>query len=138
MEAEKAIKLSNKLWKNNEGMAISSRGSFGGLYMVWNNLLFHLDFNYHTQHWLLTQFLHQQIDENINIINIYIPSNYNEKLECLDSFLVLQNLEYWKCNIVANKFNTTLNQKEKQGESTVQDLFWERMEEFISLCILWM
>lgn len=52
IEGEALLGLSRMNWKTKAGMAVSARGTSGGLAMVWMEELFQLENSFKTQHWI--------------------------------------------------------------------------------------
>jgi endonuclease/exonuclease/phosphatase family metal-dependent hydrolase len=83
-------------------------------------------------HWIKTSLLHLQTGKTLTFINVYIPTLYQEKMECWSS---LQNIKYsidHKDLIIAGDLNSTLHHKEKKGVSIVWDASRENLKELIS------
>jgi hypothetical protein len=60
------------------------------------------------QHWLSTILEHSQLGGIINVVDVYMPINYGEKMECWETLTKLSDNNNWKNSIVASDFNTTL------------------------------
>jgi len=84
------------------------------------------------QQWILVKIIHLPSNNFFHLFNVYIPNNYNEKLECLNSLTGIQDLNYGVNNIIVGDFNTTLHQKEKRVGSMKMDPCRENMEHIIS------
>jgi hypothetical protein len=59
IEGESLLDLSRMKWKINGGKVVSTRGTAGGLAMVWIEDQFHLEISFETQHWIYTELLPQ-------------------------------------------------------------------------------
>jgi hypothetical protein len=67
-----------------------------------------------------------------SIINVYMPNNYWEKVECWGSLLDLANGNLFQNFIIAREFNITRCLREKRGGSIVRDQFRGNMDDLIS------
>jgi len=66
------------------------------------------------------------------IINVYMPNNYREKVECSESLLGIKDFGFLQKCIIVGDFNTTMHTKEKRGGSIVRDPFREPMKDLVS------
>jgi len=65
-------------------------------------------------HWIKTSLIHLPTGKIMTVINVYMPTMYQEKIDCWSSLQNLQgNLEL-KDLIIAGDLNTTLHPKEKK------------------------
>jgi hypothetical protein len=53
---------------------------------------------------------------NLSIINVYIPNNYWEKIDCWGSILDLEKVNPLHNLIIAGDFNITIILKENEGD----------------------
>jgi hypothetical protein len=67
-----------------------------------------------------------------SIINVYMPNNYMEKIECWQSLQDLATENPPQNLIIVGDFNTTRGLKEKRGGTIMRDQFRERMDDLIS------
>eukprot|EP00253_Pinus_taeda_P025214 PITA_25214 len=123
--------ISKSKWKKNEGIAVSSRGTSGGVATLWSKDLFHLS-NYHeTQHWIFMELKHLESKLTIALFNLYVPVNYVEKRDCwntLSAFLDQQSLN----NIVlGGDLNLVMKPKEKRGGNNNRDQTLPLVEEIM-------
>jgi hypothetical protein len=85
-----------------------------------------------TMHWIRTSLLHIPTGKILNVINVYMPVIYQEKIDCWSSLQNLQGSLDSKDLIIAGDLNTTLHPKEKKGGSRVRDPTREHLEDLIS------
>ena len=52
---ETLLSLNKMNWKKNSGIAVSARGSSGGLATLWAENTFSLENSFKTQHWIFTE-----------------------------------------------------------------------------------
>jgi hypothetical protein len=121
-----------KNWKSGKGKAISSRGALGGTCTFWNADEFNIEDNLQSQLWMLVSLTRKSTGMIYTIINVYMPNNYLEKVECCRSLLDLAKYSLPKNLIIVGDFNTIGGLKEKQGGSIVRDQFIEKMDDLIS------
>jgi exonuclease III len=110
----------NYIWHSCKGVAVSSRGSSGGICTLWNPSIFSLQSWHSTTHWIRTTLLHIPTGKILNVFNVYMPVIYQEKIECWTSLQNLQGSLDPKDLIIAGDFNTTLHPKEKKGGTRVR------------------
>jgi hypothetical protein len=88
------------LWKNSEGMEISSRGASGGILIMWDTSKIKLEASFCSQHWILTSFHCKDTSMPFTLINIYMPMRYLEKVGCWNSlYAIKENLDLPSCGI---------------------------------------
>jgi exonuclease III len=121
-----------KNWKKGEGKAISSRGASGGIDTIWNAEEFKLEEQLQSQFWMMVSLTKKATGMLYSIINVYMPNNYLEKVECWRSLQDLANDNPPQNLIIVGDFNTTRGLKEKRGGSIVRDQFREKMDDLIS------
>jgi endonuclease/exonuclease/phosphatase family metal-dependent hydrolase len=96
----------------------------------------HISFNWwivlQAENWLLVKLSMISSGMFIYVINVYMPNNYREKLDCWDSLLSLENGDFSHNCILAGDFNITRTLKEKRGGSIVRDQFRENLDDVIS------
>jgi hypothetical protein len=83
-------------------------------------------------HWVMVHLKHLPLGKVYPIINVYMPNNYWEKVECWESLLGIKDAGFLQNCIIAGDFNTTMHINEKRGGSIVRDPFRERMEDMVS------
>ena len=54
IEEEALLSISRSKWKKNAGVAVSARGTLGGLATLWSDVKFLLKTLYVTHHWIYT------------------------------------------------------------------------------------
>jgi hypothetical protein len=96
-------------------MEVSTRGASGGINTLWNPNIFSLQKWHSTKHWIITSLLHIPTSKTLNVINVYMPVIYQEKIDCLSSHQNLHGSLDSKDLIIAGDLNTTLHPKEKKG-----------------------
>jgi exonuclease III len=82
-----------KNWKKSKGSTISARGASGGLCTLWNSELFLLDEIFQETNWIMVKLIHLASGKIYHIVNIYMPNNYWEKVECWNSLLSLASTD---------------------------------------------
>jgi exonuclease III len=85
-----------------------------------------------TMHWIKTSLLHLPTGKILTVINVYMPTIYQEKIDCWSSLQNLQDSLELKDLIIVGDLNTTLHPKEKKGGSRVWDPTREHLEDLIS------
>jgi exonuclease III len=132
MEEEELLRISNVLWKNGPGRAVSARGASGGLATLWDSTKLELVEEAGTTHWIFTKLYHKGSGHLVSLFNLYVPVSFNEKKDCwdsLNSFLNRHNIENL---VVAGDLNVTLSLTEKKGGSIVRDPAREWVEDLMS------
>jgi exonuclease III len=99
---------------------------------MWNTKVLKLVECQQSQSWLMVTLSMITIGMNLSIINVYIPNNYWEKIECWGSLLDLAKGNPLHNLIIVGDFNITISLKEKRGGSIVRDQFREKMDDLIS------
>ena len=85
-----------------------------------------------TQHWIFTKLRHIPSKLSLDIFNLYVPVNFQEKKQCWSS-LVDFVATYTPSNIiVAGDLNITMDPKEKKGVCG-RDPMHKSIENFILL-----
>jgi exonuclease III len=102
-----------KIWKKGEGKEISSRGASGGIGTFWNVKDFNLEDQVQSQFWLMVSLTRKATCMVYSIINVYMPNNYLEKIECWRSLQDLATENPPQNLIIVGDFNTTRGLKEK-------------------------
>ena len=107
------LSLSKMNWKKNAGIAVSPRGSSGGLATLWAEDSFSLENSFKTRHWIFTEIRHLASKTSLSILNLHIPVNFQEKKDCWKSLA-----EYVDANIPSNMImvgdlNIMLDPKDK-------------------------
>jgi endonuclease/exonuclease/phosphatase family metal-dependent hydrolase len=110
---------------------VSSRGASGRIKIIWKMEDFDLQAQMQTQFWLMVNLLNKVTGMLFSIINVYIPNNYNEKIECWQSLIDLAKENPPQNLIIVGDFNTTRASKEKRGGLMVRDQFREILEDLI-------
>jgi len=96
-----------KKWKKGEGKAINSRGASGGLCIIWNTEEYTLEDHLQSQFWMMASLSRNSTGKIYTIINVSMPNNYLEKVECWGPLLDLANENLPQNLIIAVDFNTT-------------------------------
>ena len=79
MEKEAFLQVSGNFYKKGRGLAVSSKGAYGGIGTLWDDHKFELIESKHFLHWILTKLLHKDSNIQVCLFNIYVPSLYAEK-----------------------------------------------------------
>lgn len=115
------LETGNSKWKKNSGIAVSARGSSGGLATLWNGELFQLISTHETLHWIYTELTHTSSKLTISLVNLYVPVNYSEKRDCWKSLADFLEQEAPNNIILAGDLNIVLKAKEKRGGTDHKD-----------------
>jgi exonuclease III len=132
MEEIVALESAKKALKNNNGLALSSTGASGDILTLWDEKLWQLEVSFRAKHWILTILRNKDFDSKYSFINVYMPNQYSEKLDCWSSLFALKDSIDLNTVIVGGDFNTHLNQGEKKGGNRVRDPFSEKLLDLIS------
>lgn len=132
MKGKDVLLEMQKIWKTSIGAAISARGASGGICTLWNPKIFHLDSKYEVAHWLMTKLVHLPSGKAFPIINVYMPNNYWEKVECWESLMSIRDIRFQQNCIIVADFNTTMHLNEKREGSVVKDPSKKKMEDLVS------
>jgi exonuclease III len=131
IEGKALLDISKKKWKKNAGIAVSSRGSSGGLATLWTEELLQLTKSHETPHWIFTELTHCTSKLTISLFNLYVPVLYSEKRVCwntLNEFLE----QHTPSNIIlAGDLNIVLKPKEKRGGIDSRDTMLPMVETLI-------
>ena len=115
--------LSKTKWKKNSGMAISARGTSGGLETLWSKELFLLKESYASQNWIFTYLQHIPSKTSLAPFNLYVHVNLIEKKNCwitLSQFIEIHS----PINIiVARDLNIIINPEEKKEAFEARTIF---------------
>ena len=79
IKGEALLLISKNKWNLNSGKTISTRGSCGGLAILWCDENFRLNKWYSTQCWIFTELFHHSSKSTFSLFNLYVPVNYMEK-----------------------------------------------------------
>ena len=90
------------------GVSISSRGAFGGFYLLWKKGHFELVEWNHSNNWLQVNLNRIPYAVPFSIFNVYIPFNYQEKI-LGRIFLKLQARANNIHLIIVGDFNTDMH-----------------------------
>ena len=88
IDKDKLLFLSKTKWKLNNGIAVSARGTCGGLATIWLADKFTLLSYFASQHWIFTELQCSVSNNSIAIFNLYVPVNQVKKKECWLSLLI--------------------------------------------------
>lgn len=113
-QGHEALREIQQLWKAREGVVISVRGALGEICTIWNTTTFHEERRYEATHWVMAQLKHLPSSKIYLIINVYIPNNYWEKVECWESLLGIKDVGFLQNCIMACDFNTTIHMNGKE------------------------
>ena len=79
IDEETLLLLSITKWKKNVGIAVSVRGSSGGLATLWSKEDFSLKNYFATQHWIFTEIHHLQSKLTFSLFNLYVHVTMERK-----------------------------------------------------------
>jgi hypothetical protein len=113
-------------------VAIGARGASGGLCTLWNTDHFQLEEIHQALNWIMVNLLHLPSGMNYHIVNIYMPNNYWEKVDCWNSLLNLTSVDPLPNIIFVGDFNIIGHLKEKRVGSIVRYQFRKKMDDLIS------
>ena len=105
---------SSYIWRACKGVAISARGTSGGIRTLWNPNIFSLQSWHSTMHWIKTSLLHLPTGKILTVINVYMPAMYQEKIDCWSSLQNLQGSLELEDLIIVGDLNTKLHPKAKK------------------------
>eukprot|EP00253_Pinus_taeda_P008466 PITA_08466 len=131
MEDKEFLQISKKIWKGSSGHAVSALGASRGLGSLWNPLKYRLVSDLHNTHWLFLKLQPLDSGEAVNLFNVYVPTNIEEKRECWDSIRQLSESENLENVIVAGYLNLTMCMEEKRGGTIIRDLVREWVEDLM-------
>ena len=112
-------------------MAISARGTSGGLTTLCCEEKFHLKRWFVTHHWIFIELFHNSSKTSLALFNLYVPVNFNEKKDCwksLSEYLVVNSPS---TSIIPGHLNITLTPNEKKGGVVGKDYFQDSIEALI-------
>jgi endonuclease/exonuclease/phosphatase family metal-dependent hydrolase len=66
-------------------------------------------------HWLSVKLTHLLSSKHFIIVNVYLPNQHREKMDCWRSLLEMSKSESVENIIIVGDFNTTLHHWEKRG-----------------------
>jgi exonuclease III len=121
IEGEALLEISKNKWQKNTGIAISARGSSGGIATLWKEEQFSLVNSYNTQHWSFTELKHTASKLTIALFNLYVPTVYSEKKDCWKTLIEYLELISPNNIIIVGDLNIVMNGKEKRGGRTSKD-----------------
>ena len=79
IEEEALLSISKSKWNKNAGNIVSSRGTLGGLEMLWSEDKFLLKSSYANQHWIFIELQQASRKIFISLFNFHVPVNILEK-----------------------------------------------------------
>eukprot|EP00253_Pinus_taeda_P006730 PITA_06730 len=115
------LEISKSSWKKSSGIAVSARGTLGGLATLWSEDKFQLINTHETQHWIFSELIHLASKLSISLVNLYVPVNYSEKRDCWNSLAAFLEQESPNNIILVGDLNIILNAKEKKGGINSKD-----------------
>eukprot|EP00253_Pinus_taeda_P009869 PITA_09869 len=131
IEGKALLDISKKKWKKSTGIAVSSRGSSGGLVTLWTEDLLQLNKSHETQHWIYTELTHCTSKLTISLFNLYVPVLYSEKRDCWNSLFDFLEQHSLSNIILAGDLNIVLKSKEKRGGTSSRDPMLPLVEDLI-------
>ena len=131
IEEEALLFLSRSKWKKNAGMAVSARGTSGGLTTLWSEDKFLLKALLSTQHWIYTKLQHITSNISMALFNLYVPVNFKEKKDCWNSLSNFIEIHTPINIIVARDLNIILDPNKKRGGVRGKDPLQKLVESLI-------
>jgi exonuclease III len=132
MEASSFLETTKKIFKATGGATVSSQGASGDIATLWDEQIWTLEVTLETQRWLLTVLKNKDNNNNIFVVNVYMPNSYKDKMATWNSLSELKNSIDLSSCIIGGDFNTHLNPGEKKGGSKIRDPFSENLSDLIS------
>eukprot|EP00253_Pinus_taeda_P008034 PITA_08034 len=120
-EGKALLDINKKKWKKSTGIAVSSRGSSGGLATLWIEDHFQLNKSHETQRWIYAELTHSTSKLTISLFNIYVPILYSEKRDCWNSLFDFLEQHSPSNIILDGDLNIILKSKEKRGGTSSRD-----------------
>ena len=117
------LSISRSKWKKNAGVAISAKGTSGGLSTLWSDDKFILKSSYVTQHWIYTKLQLISSKTFISLFNLYVPVYFLEKSFCWNTLSEYMEIHSPINITVAGDINIILDPKEKRGGARGKDPF---------------
>eukprot|EP00253_Pinus_taeda_P001699 PITA_01699 len=121
IEGELLLNTSNTKWKFDNGKAVSTRVSVGGIGTFWSGKIFLLERSYETKHWIFTELRHTSSNLLLALFNLYVPVHYAKKRECWKSLSDFLELHNPKNIVIGGDLNIIMDPKEKRGGSYTRD-----------------
>ena len=109
-------------------MAVSARGTSGGLATLWYEEDFLRKASYASQHWIFTHLQHIPSNTSLALFNLYVPVNLIEKKDCWTSLSQFIENHSPINIIVVGDLNIILDPMEKKGGVRGKDYFHEFVE----------
>jgi exonuclease III len=116
MDASSLLEATKKKFKATGGAVVSSQGASGGIATLWDEKIWTSEVTLETQSWLLTVLKNKDNNNNIFVVNVYMPNSYKDKMATWNSLSELRNSIDLSTCIIGGDFNTHLNPGEKKGE----------------------
>ena len=129
IEGQALLEISKKKWNKSNGIAVSARGTSGGLATMWNEDSFLLKKYHETQHWIYTELQHKPSKFSISLCNLYVPVSYAEKRECWNSLSSFLEEASPNNIIIDGDLNIVMKPKEKRGGTRKRDPMLSMVEE---------
>ena len=108
------LNLSKNKWNMYNGIAVSARGTCGGLATIWSMDKFTLLSSFASQHWIFSELQCSISKISIALFNLYVPVNYVEKKECWLSLSNVLDSNFLRNIIVAGDLNIIIDPSEKK------------------------
>jgi len=131
MDASYLLEATKKIFKATGGAIVSSQGALGGIATLWDEKRWTPEVTLETQSWLLVVLKNNDNNNNISVVNVYMPNSYKDKTTTWSSLSELRNSIYLSTCIIGGDFNTHLNPGEKKGGSKIKDPFSENLIDLI-------
>jgi hypothetical protein len=82
MEASTILETTKKVFKATAVATVSSQGASDGIKNLWDDQIWTLEVTLKTQNWLLIVLKNKDNNNNISVVNVYIPNSYKDKMAC--------------------------------------------------------
>ena len=122
------LSLSKMKWKKNTWIAVSARGSSGGLATLWAEDTFSLENSFKTQHWIFTEIRHIASKISLSIFNLYVLVNFHEKKEHWKSLVDYVDTNVPSNVIVVGDLNIMLDPMDKNERVCGRDPMLKTVE----------
>ena len=109
--------------EKNTGMAVSARGTSGGLATLCSEDNFLLKTSFVTHHCIFIELQQVSSKISISLFNLYVPVNYLEKKICWKTLSKYMEIHSLTNIIVVGDLNIILDPKEKRGGNRGKDPF---------------
>jgi hypothetical protein len=124
MDASSLLKKEKKIFKATGGATASSQGASSDIETLWDEQIWTPEVIMETQIWLLIVLKNKDNNNNISIVNVYMPNSYKDKMATCNSLSELRNSIDLSSYIIGGDLNTHINPGEKKrGVAKSETLF---------------